>query len=164
MNPLYENSGSILMQSCNTTLWMSSLVLICWISILLILEIVRYINQFYKKPAGQWTSFWIFANRMLNRERFSLSLKWHRIIVIIFFPMMLFLIFYLMFMPRLSLSGVLMMLGLSYFLLLSLLGFFKLQESWISNLSLKFQMLFIISMIIVFVLFISALSAIQLCL
>lgn len=149
---------------CNTTLWMVSLVLIFWISILLILEIVRYINQFYKKPTGQWTSFWIFTDRLLNNERFSLSLKWHRTLVIVCFPIILFILFSLMFMPEMSFYGVLMMLGVSYFIFLSLLGLFKLQESWISNLAVKFQTLFIISMIIVFALFISALSAIQLCL
>lgn len=149
---------------CNTTLWMVSLVLIFWISILLILEIVRYINQFYKESTGQWTSFWIFTDRLLNNERFSLSLKWHRTLVIVCFPIILFILFSLMFMPEMSFYGVLMMLGVSYFIFLSLLGFFKLQESWISNLAVKFQTLFIISMIIVFVLFISALSAIQLCL
>lgn len=145
---------------CNTTLWMVSLVLIFWISILLILEIVRYINQFYKKPTGQWTSFWIFTDRLLNNERFSLSLKWHRTLVIVCFPIILFILFSLMFMPEMSFYGVLMMLGVSYFIFLSLLGLFKFQESWISNLSVKFQTLFIISMIIVFALFISALSAI----
>jgi len=149
---------------CNTTLWMVSLVLIFWISILLILEIVRYINQFYKESTGQWTSFWIFTDRLLNNERFSLSLKWHRTLVIVCFPIILFILFSLMFMPEMSFYGVLMMLGVSYFIFLSLLGFFKLQESWISNLAVKFQTLFIISMIIVFALFISALSAIQLCL
>ena len=149
---------------CNTTLWMVSLVLIFWISILLILEIVRYINQFYKESTGQWTSFWIFTDRLLNKERFSLSLKWHRALVIVCFPIILFILFSLMFMPEMSFYGVLMMLGVSYFIFLSLLGFFKLQESWISNLAVKFQTLFIISMIIVFALFISALSAIQLCL
>ena len=149
---------------CNTTLWMVSLVSIFWITILLILEIVRYINQFYKEPTGQWTSFWIFTDRLLNKERFSLSLKWHRTLVIVCFPIILFILFSLMFMPEMSFYGVLMMLGVSYFIFLSLLGLFKLQESWISNLAVKFQTLFIISMIIVFALFISALSAIQLCL
>lgn len=149
---------------CNTTLWIVSLVLIFWISILLILEIVRYINQFYKKPTGQWTSFWIFTDRLLNNERFSLSLKWHRTLVIVCFPIILFILFSLMFMPEMSFYGVLMMLGVSYFIFLSLFGLFKLQESWISNLAVKFQTLFIISMIIVFALFISSLSAIQLCL
>lgn len=151
------------MHTCDTTLWMVSLVLICWISILLILEIVRYINQFYKKNTGQWTSFWIFADRMLNRERFSLSLKWHRIIVIVCCPFILFILFYLKYMPGMSFYGVLMMLGLSYFIFLSLLGFFKLQESWISNLAVKFQMLLIISLIMVLALFIGSLSFIQPC-
>lgn len=149
---------------CNTTLWMVSLVLIFWISILLILEIVRYINQFYKELTGQWTSFWIFTDRLLNNERFSLSLKWHRTLVMVCFPIILFILFSLMFMPEMSFYGVLMMLGMSYFIFLSLLGLFKLQESWISNLAVKFQTLFIISMIIVFALFISSVSAIQLCL
>ena len=151
------------MHTCDTTLWMVSLVLICWISILLILEIVRYINQFYKKITGQWTSFWIFADRMLNRERFSLSLKWHRIIVIVCCTFILFILFYLKYMPGMSFYGVLMMLGLSYFIFLSLLGFFKLQESWISNLTIKFQMLLIISLIMVLALFIGSLSFIQPC-
>ena len=154
---------NFLMQMCNTTIWMVNLVLIFLVGILFILEIVRYINQFYKKPFKQWTSFWIFADRLVNKERFSLSELSHRIIIIVVFPIILFIIFFLRFMPIMSLYGTFIMLALCYFIFLTLLGLSKLQEAWIAHLAIKLQILFSMSIIVVMILLWITQSIIQPC-
>lgn len=137
------------MSMCNQALWGFNLILIFALSLLFILEIVRYINQKYHKSMGLWSSFWAFTHQIFYKVNLPLNQKLYQVIVLISFPFLLFCMFLLAFNPIISFYGAYIVLIMTYFFFLSLLGLFWLQEKYISQFTQKFQIVFMIGLIIV---------------
>lgn len=129
------------MHTCNVTPWAISLFFNFWITSLFILELVRYINQFYKIPKGQWSSFWMYADFVFSKIKGNIHPTFYRISVVLILPPMFFFLYFLASPFTLlslfgnSLLGNILMILILYFAELSLLGLFYIQEFYILKLN-----------------------------
>ncbi len=135
------------MHTCNVTPWAISLFFTFWITSLFVLELVRYINQFYKIPKGQWSSFWRFATRGFQKLKKQHNPLIFRVSVILILPLIAFFL-YLLTSPLVLLSlfgnsllGNILIICILYFVELSLFGLFYIQEFYILKLSPRLQII-----------------------